>query len=324
MEKKYTVFVSSTYRDLLEQRKAVANTILELEHIPVGMELFSAADEPSWEIIRQQLDISDYLVLLVAHRYGSELGGVGFVELEYDYATKHEIPVVAFFQNGAGWDLQFTDSREMKSKLDAFKEKVRASHQVVEWSAAADLGVRVMAGLVKQIRRTPRVGWIRANQAASPEVLEEVVRLSEENARLREASNDDSRFSLIDAMAEPVMCQAAIYMLETGKEIPKNARYIFGQTTHFSGAGQLIGFGRNTLESAGIFRSGAGGEVLAITEEGKKFAQWLIRKNRKAVYFWTSAGGWGKVNLAHINPSWIEGFNLGPNDIEGEFVKPAV
>ena len=37
MEKKYTVFVSSTYRDLLEQRKAVANTILELEHIPVGM-----------------------------------------------------------------------------------------------------------------------------------------------------------------------------------------------------------------------------------------------------------------------------------------------
>ena len=52
MEKKYQIFISSTYTDLIEERKRVRDTILSMLHFPVGMEIFGAADEEQWDIIR--------------------------------------------------------------------------------------------------------------------------------------------------------------------------------------------------------------------------------------------------------------------------------
>jgi len=48
MDKRYQVFVSSTYDDLQEERKQVVQVLLEMGHIPAGMELFPAADEDQW------------------------------------------------------------------------------------------------------------------------------------------------------------------------------------------------------------------------------------------------------------------------------------
>ncbi|HDZ8843871.1 TPA: DUF4062 domain-containing protein [Aeromonas dhakensis] len=45
MDKKYQVFISSTYEDLKDEREQVIKSVLEMGHIPVGMEMFSAADE---------------------------------------------------------------------------------------------------------------------------------------------------------------------------------------------------------------------------------------------------------------------------------------
>ena len=49
MDKRYQVFVSSTYADLKEERKAIIQTLIELGCIPAGMELFPAADEEQFE-----------------------------------------------------------------------------------------------------------------------------------------------------------------------------------------------------------------------------------------------------------------------------------
>ena len=62
MEKKYQIFISSTYTDLIEERKKVRDTILNMLHFPVGMEVFGAADEEQWEIIKDTIDSSDYYV----------------------------------------------------------------------------------------------------------------------------------------------------------------------------------------------------------------------------------------------------------------------
>lgn len=40
MKKKLQVFVSSTYKDLIDERQAAVEAILNEEHIPAGMELF--------------------------------------------------------------------------------------------------------------------------------------------------------------------------------------------------------------------------------------------------------------------------------------------
>ena len=101
VEKKYQIFISSTYTDLVEERKLVQDTILSMYHFPVGMELFSAADEDQWDVIKDTIDSSDYYVLIVAHRYGSVItsgddAGISYTEKEYRYAKSQGISVLAF------------------------------------------------------------------------------------------------------------------------------------------------------------------------------------------------------------------------------------
>lgn len=71
MDKKYQVFVSSTYEDLQEERKAVIEALLQMNCFPVGMEYFNAADDSQWDVITSLIDECDYYVLIVAGRYGS-------------------------------------------------------------------------------------------------------------------------------------------------------------------------------------------------------------------------------------------------------------
>lgn len=71
MEKKYQVFVSSTYEDLQEERKKVMEALLQMNCFPVGMEYFNASDSSQWEVIKSLIRECDYYVLIVAGRYGS-------------------------------------------------------------------------------------------------------------------------------------------------------------------------------------------------------------------------------------------------------------
>lgn len=45
MNKKLQVFISSTYTDLIEERQAAVEAILDAGHIPAGMELFKAGND---------------------------------------------------------------------------------------------------------------------------------------------------------------------------------------------------------------------------------------------------------------------------------------
>lgn len=96
MEKKYQVFISSTYTDLAKAREKVRDAILSMMHFSVGMEMFSAADEEQWEIIRDTIDSSDYYVLIVGHRYGSVIesgddAGISYTEKEFRYAKEKKM-----------------------------------------------------------------------------------------------------------------------------------------------------------------------------------------------------------------------------------------
>ena len=56
MEKRYQVFISSTFVDLIDERQAALKAILELNHIPAGMELFPATDASAWELIEDVIE----------------------------------------------------------------------------------------------------------------------------------------------------------------------------------------------------------------------------------------------------------------------------
>src|SRR5438093_11478813 len=96
MDKRYQVFVSSTYADLKEERRKVIQTVIEMDCIPAGMELFPAADEEQWEFIKRVIDDCDYYLLIIGGRYGSTTPeGMSYTEKEYDYAIEKGIKVVA-------------------------------------------------------------------------------------------------------------------------------------------------------------------------------------------------------------------------------------
>jgi hypothetical protein len=186
---KYQVFISSTYEDLKEERDQVIRAVLEMGHIPVGMEMFSAADEEQWQIIAKHIDESDYFAVMAAHRIGSMAGdGVSYTRKEYEYALSKGIPVLGFvIDDKAHWPADRVDTTTgAKKALTDFKNLIREK-PVSFWSNAEDLYGRFTVALVKAITAKPREGWVRAsNIGGGPEVMAEVIRLSAENATLRQ------------------------------------------------------------------------------------------------------------------------------------------
>jgi hypothetical protein len=104
MDVKYQIFVSSTYADLVDERRSVIEAVLNLGHIPVGMAAFQASDDTQWDYIKRRIDDSDYCVLIVAERYGSELKGKSYTQMEYEYAVAQGVPTVAFLLEGGASD----------------------------------------------------------------------------------------------------------------------------------------------------------------------------------------------------------------------------
>lgn len=93
MNKKLQVFVSSTYTDLIEERQAAVQAILDAGHIPAGMELFKAG-KSQMQTIKKWIDESDVYMLILGGRYGSieEESGLSYTELEYRYALSKNMP----------------------------------------------------------------------------------------------------------------------------------------------------------------------------------------------------------------------------------------
>lgn len=103
MDKRYQVFVSSTYDDLRVERQRVMQALLEMRCIPAGMELFPAADDDQWTLIKEVIEECDYYIVIVAARYGStDSHGMSYTEKEYRYALEQGKPVLGFLHADPG------------------------------------------------------------------------------------------------------------------------------------------------------------------------------------------------------------------------------
>ena len=87
-KRKFSLFISSTYEDLKEERQALIGVALENGFIPVGMEQFHGAPADQWTVITKIIDECDFYLLIIGGRYGSidESGKVSYTEKEYGYA----------------------------------------------------------------------------------------------------------------------------------------------------------------------------------------------------------------------------------------------
>ncbi len=170
MEKRYQVFISSTYKDLISERQAIMKAVLDEEDIPAGMELFPAANDSAWELILKVINISDYYVLILGGRYGSiDDTGVSYTEKEYDLALSMEIPIIPLLYKypdsllGEKTDIEVTK----RKKLLQFREKIERNHHCGYWNSINNLKYEFLHSYSKIKVSSPGIGWIRSDNIHS-------------------------------------------------------------------------------------------------------------------------------------------------------------
>lgn len=166
MEKRYQVFISSTFADLEDERRQVMESILRCGCFPAGMEMFPSLDMEQFTYIKPIIDGSDYYILIIAGRYGSITSdGISYTEKEYDYAVERGIPVLAFLKRDIeSIPANKTDgSKAAKKKLLAFRKKVEKNKLVSYWDNPDELATNIILSLHKAIEELPRPGWVRGN-----------------------------------------------------------------------------------------------------------------------------------------------------------------
>jgi hypothetical protein len=154
-------------------------TLLECDAFPSGMEMFPAADDDAWTLIRRIIDGCDYYLLVIAGKYGSvdPSSGLSYTEMEYDYAVAASKPVMAFLYkdvDGLRAD-QCESTDEGREKYNNFRQKVQKAKHVKYWKSLDDLPGQVALSYTKFVRDYPATGWMRADQASSTESLKELL-----------------------------------------------------------------------------------------------------------------------------------------------------
>src|SRR5688572_19520264 len=159
---RHQVFVSSTFRDLVAARRAVAHALQSMNCIPAGMELFPASNDEQFEFIKRVIDESDYYVVIVAGRYGStDEAGISYTEKEFDYAVQKGLPVLAFVHgdpDAIAFGLSDIEPAA-RERLERFRLKVCSGRLAKMWTSDAELASAVVLAVMTAKQTHPSPGW---------------------------------------------------------------------------------------------------------------------------------------------------------------------
>lgn len=122
MPRKYQIFISSTYKDLIKERQQVVQIILRVGHIPAGMELFGQDDGEQWKVIKKWINESDIFIIMVKNRYGTICKGehLSYTHMEYEYAKELNKPIIKVVFNE---DIDAAECDNIE-KLRAFRKEI--------------------------------------------------------------------------------------------------------------------------------------------------------------------------------------------------------
>lgn len=192
MDKRYQIFVSSTFEDLKDERKKIIEAILNFNHIPAGMEMFTASNDEQFEYIKKILKTCDYYVLIVGGRYGSvnPVTGISYTEQEYNYALELGLPILAFVHE-TPFDLpQIRRDDHNRELFSAFLARIKTGRMVKYWSNIDNLISSVLLGLTYEISNSPGLGWVRGGEETNSELLKQLNDLRLEKEEIQKKYED--------------------------------------------------------------------------------------------------------------------------------------
>lgn len=167
-DRRYQVFISSTFKDLQEERQKVLQAVLEMRAFPAGMEMFPSANDEQFDFIKREIESSDYYVVVVAGKYGSlAKDGKSFTEKEHEHATKLGKPTMSFlfYDPEQLKGMQLEADPALRAKLNAFRRQLAAGRLVKYYQNADELKSQVLQALVNAFNNQALQGWVRATNA---------------------------------------------------------------------------------------------------------------------------------------------------------------
>jgi hypothetical protein len=198
IKRRLQIFVSSTYKDLQDERQVAVKAILKAGNIPAGMELFTSGDKSQWEVIEKWIQDSDVYLLILGGRYGSieQTSGKSYTHLEYEYALRIGKPLFACVIQDSYLDLKINNGfkyeniREVENKKDFDSFRALVMSKPVSLCENLDqIQSEILLKMIELERDNSLTGWIRASDSIDSKLLtEELARLSKENNELRRKS----------------------------------------------------------------------------------------------------------------------------------------
>lgn len=187
MNKRFQVFISSTFFDLKEERKAIIESLLNARYIPAGMEIFSASSDEQFNYIKKIIDDCDYYILILKQNYGSisNATGISYTEMEYNYAMEKKIPILAFIYDNLE-NLKVSE-REQKNRdlFWNFRERILNTNRLCKlWSSSLELIPSVIGSLNEEVQSNPQIGWMRPDIWEEYYLLDEIYKLRKKKIEL--------------------------------------------------------------------------------------------------------------------------------------------
>ncbi len=147
------IFISSTYRDLKDYRKAAIDAIERLGQHAERMEIFGAKPIEPLEACLNEVDSCDLFIGIYAYRYGFIPQGARFsiTQLEYKQAIKSKKPVFCFIIDENLSSLSKEEDETGKTKLERFKSQIKRKYIVERFTTPDDLGLKVAASIGKYL-----------------------------------------------------------------------------------------------------------------------------------------------------------------------------
>lgn len=153
-----SVFLSSTYLDLIEYRKAVIEQIIKRKLIFIGMEHFGANHEnhPPANIIINEVKKADIYIGIFGVRYGhiDEATGISMTELEYREAKSSNKPMLLYVIKDSA-SVRVCDIEQdniAREKLKALTNEILKNKMVYMFDTAESLASQIYADLEKIIK----------------------------------------------------------------------------------------------------------------------------------------------------------------------------
>ncbi|WP_430812939.1 MULTISPECIES: DUF4062 domain-containing protein [unclassified Carboxylicivirga] len=142
-----TIFISSTYRDLVPHRDVIWKVLQNFDVKITGMEAFGARRSNPLETCFEEVEVSDIYLGVISMCYGSidELTGKSYTQLEYEKAKELGLETLIYLidENKGEVKTGNIDFGDKYLRLNSFKNILKKNHTVDFFQNETDLGTKI-------------------------------------------------------------------------------------------------------------------------------------------------------------------------------------